>query len=251
MTIALDVKNISMAYDQNLVVENVSFQIHKGSITAIVGPNGAGKTTLLKAMLGLLPSMGTCEFLGVKNPTSRNLLKNVAYVPQRADIDWDFPLRVQDVVKQGRYRSLGLFKRATKHDNDLIKNALLAVAMEDFSNRQIGELSGGQQQRVFLARALAQNADLLFMDEPFQGVDAATEDAIVNVLFKLREEGKTVVAVHHDLSTLTKYFDGLVLLNRELIAAGEMEKAFNRENLQRAYEGRLTTIEGTDQVLIG
>lgn len=247
---ALSVKNVSVAYDQNVVVDNVSFEIPKGSITAIVGPNGAGKTTLLKAILGLLPAVGTSVFLGENNPTKRNRLARVAYVPQRAEIDWDFPLRVQDVVKQGRYRDLGLFKRETKKDTDLVQEAIRSVAMEDFATRQIGELSGGQQQRVFLARALAQDADLLFMDEPFQGVDAATEDAIVNVLFKLREAGKTVVAVHHDLSTLTKYFDGIVLLNRSLIGAGKMEDVFNRENLQQAYEGRLATLEGSDQVLI-
>ncbi len=249
--IALKVENISVAYDQNVVVENVSFEIPKGSITAIVGPNGAGKTTLLKAILDLLPSSGKSIFLEEENPTKKTRLARVAYVPQRADIDWDFPLRVQDVVKQGRFRSLGLFKRETQKDRDLVEGAIRAVAMENFATRQIGELSGGQQQRVFLARALAQDADLLFMDEPFQGVDAATEDAIVNVLFKLREQGKTVVAVHHDLSTLTKYFDGIVLLNRELVAAGEMSAVFNRENLQKAYEGRLTTIAGSDQVLIG
>ncbi len=247
---ALKVRNMSVAYDQNVVVDNVSFDVSEGALTAIVGPNGAGKTTLLKAILGLLPCTGEAIFFGVQAPSKKTRLERIAYVPQRADIDWDFPLNVRDVVKQGRYRSLGLFKRAKKEDRDAVEKAIRSVAMEPFVDRQIGELSGGQQQRVFLARALAQDADLLFMDEPFQGVDAATEDAIVKVLFDLRDSGKSVIAVHHDLSTLSTYFDEIILLNKTLIAAGPISEVFTTKNLQAAYEGRLTTLEDGASLII-
>lgn len=239
---AIEAKSISVRYSQTRVLDEVSFSIEAGTLTAIVGPNGAGKTTLIKAILGLIPSTGSVSFFDEYQLSSSKRLHRIAYVPQRADIDWDFPLRVRDVVQQGRYRHLGLFKRFSKHDKELVDSALQAVDMVAYSERQIGELSGGQQQRVFLARALAQDADLLIMDEPFQGVDAATEEAIVKILHELRERGKTVIAVHHDLSTVKRYFDHVLLLNCLLISVGKVEETFTHENLRKTYGGRLVTV---------
>lgn len=238
MTSALRTLGLTVAYDTNVVVDDVTFDIEHGGLIAIVGPNGAGKTTMLKAILGLIPSVaGNVEILG---ETGKKALKNATYVPQRATVDWDFPLTVRDVVMQGRYQHLGLLKRPSDADQKIVDDALDAVSMNDYANRQIGELSGGQQQRVFLARALAQQGDVYFMDEPFQGVDAATESAIVDVLRTLRNEGKTVLVVHHDLSTVRAYFDRVLLLNKTLIAYGPVDEMFTPDLLQQTYGGRLT-----------
>ncbi|MCL4118208.1 UNVERIFIED_CONTAM: hypothetical protein GTU68_020440 [Idotea baltica] len=210
-----------------------------GQMTAIIGPNGAGKSTLLKAALGIVkPLSGSTSIYGQTLGESRD---RVAYVPQRASVDWDFPTRVLDVVLMGLYRQLGLLGLVRKSHRMAATECLDRVGMADFCDRQIGQLSGGQQQRVFLARALAQNADLYLLDEPFAGVDAATERAIIDVLKTLRDDGKTVVAVHHDLATVRDYFDRVLLINMRKIAEGPVADAFTPENLQATYGGRLMT----------
>jgi len=208
---------------------------------AIIGPNGAGKSTLLKAALGILkPLAGRTQIFGQDVSQARD---RIAYVPQRASVDWDFPTRVIDVVLMGLYSKLGLLGRIRASHREAAHRCLERVGMQDFATRQIGQLSGGQQQRVFLARALAQDADLYLLDEPFAGVDAATEKAIISVLKSLRDEGKTVVAVHHDLSTVQEYFDHVFMINTRKVAQGTVEDAFTSENLQEAYGGRLATAQ--------
>jgi manganese/zinc/iron transport system ATP- binding protein len=209
-----------------------------GQMTAIVGPNGAGKSTLLKACLGIVkPLAGRITAWG--KPVARQSSR-IAYVPQRASIDWDFPVTVIDVVLMGMYRDLGLLRRVRPQHREAALACLDRVGMRDFADRQIGQLSGGQQQRVFLARALAQQADLFLLDEPFAGVDAATESAIIAVLKALRDEGRTIVAVHHDLSTVEAYFDRVFLINRRRIAEGPVSTAFTTDTLHEAYGGRLS-----------
>ena len=208
-----------------------------GAMTAIVGPNGAGKSTLLKAALGLVPARaGRVRFFGGALGQAR---ARVAYMPQRASVDWDFPVRAVDVVLMGMYRKLGLFGRVRGADRAAAMACLDRVGLADFATRQIGALSGGQQQRVFLARALAQGAELYLLDEPFAGVDAATEAAIITVLQSLRDAGAAVVAVHHDLATVPGWFDRVLLLNRSPVAEGPVAEVFTPENLARAYGGAL------------
>ena len=211
-----------------------------GQLVGVIGPNGAGKSTLIKAAMGMLPlNSGWVKVFG--EPVEKNL-KRVGYVPQRESVDWDFPVSVMDVVLMGRYGHLGLFKRPAKSDRDKARECLEKVKMLPYADRQISNLSGGQQQRVFLARALAQESDLYFMDEPFAGVDAATETAIVAILQELREQGKTLLVVHHDLTTARDYFDSLLLLNMRVVAFGPTQTVFNQELLQRTYGGRLTIL---------
>ncbi len=241
----LQVRGMTVSYGQKPAVFSVDMCVAAGSMTAIIGPNGAGKSTLLKAALGILkPLAGTTEVFG--KPISR-MRDRIAYVPQRASVDWDFPTRVVDVVLMGMYPQLGLLGRVRQCHRDRAADCLRRVGMEDFEARQIGQLSGGQQQRVFLARALAQDADLYLLDEPFAGVDAATEKAIISVLKELRDEGKTVVAVHHDLTTVTEYFDHVFLINTRKVAEGPVRDVFTTDNLQAAYGGRLATAQ-TDQL---
>lgn len=234
---ALQVGGLTVAYGEKPVVFSVDMSVAQGTMTAIVGPNGAGKSTLLKAVLGLVkPLSGEVRLFGLPLSRARD---RVAYVPQRASVDWDFPARVIDVVLMGLHRELGLLRRVRPAHLDRARACLARVGMEDFATRQIGQLSGGQQQRVFLARALAQSADLYLLDEPFAGVDAATEKAIIAVLKDLRAEGRTIVAVHHDLSTIRVYFEHMFLINMRAIAAGPVAEVFTAANLQRAYGGRL------------
>jgi manganese/zinc/iron transport system ATP- binding protein len=234
---ALQVGGLTVAYGEKPVVFSVDMSVAQGTMTAIVGPNGAGKSTLLKAVLGLVkPLSGEVRLFGLPLSRARD---RVAYVPQRASVDWDFPARVIDVVLMGLHRELGLLRRVRPAHLDRARACLARVGMEDFATRQIGQLSGGQQQRVFLARALAQSADLYLLDEPFAGVDAATEKAIIAVLKDLRAEGRTIVAVHHDLSTIRAYFEHMFLINMRAIAAGPVAEVFTAANLQRAYGGRL------------
>lgn len=234
---AVDVQNLTVAYRDKPVLWDVDVTIPAGTLTAIVGPNGAGKTTLLKAMLGLLPvASGTVEVFGRPYDEQRRL---VAYVPQRGSVDWEFPTNALDVVTMGTYGRLGWIRRPGAAERERALHALDQVGMADFATRQISQLSGGQQQRVFLARALAQQAELYLMDEPFVGVDATTERAIVNLLRELQAQGKTVVCVHHDLESAPEYFGWLVLLNVRLIASGPFRETFTAENLTRAYGGRL------------
>lgn len=237
--LALCVTGMTVSYGQKPAVFSVDMTVPAGAMTAIVGPNGAGKSTLLKASLGIItPLVGQTLIFGKPVAQSRD---RIAYVPQRASVDWDFPTRVIDVVLMGLYPKLGLLGRVRSHHLRVAEECLRRVGMEDFANRQIGQLSGGQQQRVFLARALAQGADLYLLDEPFAGVDAATEKAIIAVLKSLRDEGKTVVAVHHDLTTVKDYFDRVFLINTRKIAEGSVEDVFTADNLQAAYGGRLAT----------
>lgn len=237
MTIPLKVKGVTVAYQKKTVLKNVSFEVPEGKLIGIVGPNGAGKSTLIKAILGLVPSIhGEVEIYGKSYKEQR---KMVGYVPQRESVDWDFPTNALDVVTMGRYGHLGWLKRPGSKEKEIAMECLEQVGMAQFADRQISQLSGGQQQRVFLARALAQDAQLYFMDEPFVGVDAATERAIVVLLNKLKEQGKTVLVVHHDLNTVKEYFDWILFLNEELIGIGETEEMFTKEYLQKAYGGKL------------
>nr|WP_253949408.1 metal ABC transporter ATP-binding protein [Mangrovicoccus sp. HB161399] len=235
----MEVRGLTVSYGGKPAVFSVDASFHAGSMTAIIGPNGAGKSTFLKAALGIVPRVsGQVTAFGRPLGTAR---ARIAYVPQRASVDWDFPARVIDVVLMGLYRKLGLLRPVTRADRGFAMDCLARVGMEGFAGRQIGQLSGGQAQRVFLARALAQRADLYLLDEPFAGVDAATERAIIEVLKGLRAEGRTVVAVHHDLATVADYFDRVLLLNVRRIAEGTLAEAFTPEALQAAYGGRLAT----------
>lgn len=243
----LAVRGLTVAYGASPVVFSVDATLVPGQMTAIIGPNGAGKSTFLKAALGIVPRLaGTVSVFGEPLDDVRY---RIAYVPQRASVDWDFPTLVEDVVMMGLYETLGLLGRITGRHRARVRACLEKVGMERFANRQIGQLSGGQQQRVFLARALAQEADLYLLDEPFAGVDAATERAIISVLKDLRAEGKTVVAVHHDLATVPEYFDRVLLLNVRKIAEGSIEEAFTEENLQETYGGRLATAQLTREAV--
>lgn len=229
----IKIKNLTVYYDKDPVLWNINVNIQKGRLLAIVGPNGAGKSTLIKTCLDFIkPVYGDVTFFDDKY---KNVRKKIAYVPQRGSVDWDFPTTVIDVVKMGRYGHLGLFKRVTKKETELAKKALEKVSMLEFENRQINQLSGGQQQRVFLARALVQEADIYLLDEPFQGVDKTTEKAIVEILKTLKELGKTVVVVHHDLNTVKDYFDDVLMINKKVICFGKIDEIFTKENLEKTY----------------
>ena len=230
---AIEVADLTVAYRDQPVLWDVDLEVPTGVLMAIVGPNGAGKTTLIKSILGLVhPAAGRVLVRGRPYAAER---RAVAYVPQRGTVDWDFPTSVLDVVMMGRYGSLGWVRRPGRAERELALDALRKVGMEELAGRQISQLSGGQQQRVFLARALVQEAEVYLMDEPFQGVDATTERAVVELLRSLRAARKTVVAVHHDLQTVPEYFDWVTLLNVRRIASGPVEEAFTEENLRRCY----------------
>jgi manganese/zinc/iron transport system ATP- binding protein len=232
----LEVRDLSVAYGDRPALEDVTWTAAPG-LTAIVGPNGAGKSTLLRAALGLVPAQrGEVRILGAPAEAMRG---RAGWLPQRAAVDWDFPASALDVVAMARTPRFRWFGPLPRREREAARAALAEVGMEDFADRQIGRLSGGQQQRVFLARALAQDAAVLLMDEPFAAVDAATEAAIVAVLRRLAAEGRSVVAVHHDLSTVPAYFDHVLLLNRRAVAAGPIAEAFTAETVAAAYGGRL------------
>ncbi len=235
----LTVQGLTVSYGEKPAIFSVDAQFPTGGMVAIIGPNGAGKSTFLKACLDIVPRVaGAVSFFGQPLSQARG---KVAYVPQRASVDWDFPTRVIDVVLMGLYRELGLLGRIRETHRQKALACLERVGMVDFAARQIGQLSGGQQQRVFLARALAQEAELYLLDEPFAGVDAATEKAIIDVLKALKAEGRTVVCVHHDLATVADYFDHVLLINMRKIAEGPVETTFTAETLQATYGGRLAT----------
>jgi manganese/zinc/iron transport system ATP- binding protein len=238
---AVVARDVTVAYQRKPVLLDVHVTLPAGKMIAVVGPNGAGKSTFIKAVLGLVPmASGSIEVLGTSLARAR---ARIGYVPQRETVDWDFPVNVMDVVLMGRYGRLGWFKRPGRADREIAQECLHKVGMQDFAARQISQLSGGQQQRIFLARALAQQADLYFMDEPFAGVDAATERAIVEVLRDVRAGGGTVVAVHHDLQTVAEYFDEVVLLNMHVVASGSVREVFTPKNLQETYGGRITLLD--------
>ncbi|WP_417817220.1 metal ABC transporter ATP-binding protein [Tritonibacter scottomollicae] len=244
-TSPLAIRGLTVSYGEKPAVFSVDMTVVPGQMTAIIGPNGAGKSTLLKAALGIVPPVsGRVQVFGRPLDHQRG---RIAYVPQRASVDWDFPTRVIDVVMMGLYRELGLLGRIRGTHRQIASDCLDRVGMSEFADRQIGQLSGGQQQRVFLARALAQGADLYLLDEPFAGVDAATEKAIIGVLKALRAEGKTVVVVHHDLATVRDYFDNVFLINTRKVAEGSVTEAFTPDTLQSAYGGRLATAQ-IDQI---
>ena len=233
----MKIRGLTVSYGQVPAIYSIDISVSAGSMMGIVGPNGAGKSTLLKAAMGIVPVIsGKVSFFGKLLKDARH---QVAYVPQRNSVDWDFPATVYDVVLMGLYPSLGLLRRVSKSDKAKVTESLAKVGMQEFVDRQIGQLSGGQQQRVFLARSLTQSADVFLLDEPFAGVDAATETAIMAVLKALQSEGKTVIAVHHDLSTVSTYFDHLFLLNRKAVASGSLDEVFTKENLVTAYGGKL------------
>jgi ABC-type Mn2+/Zn2+ transport system ATPase subunit len=221
-------------------LKNVSFTVEEGKLVGIIGPNGAGKSTLLKAILNLIQKeRGEVAILG---KTIKETRTKLAYVPQRSSIDWDFPITVIDTVLLGTYPNLGVFKRPKKTDKAFAHECLEKVGMTEFRNRQIGELSGGQQQRVFLARALAQKPEIYFLDEPFAGIDVTSEETIISILKQLRDSGKTVVVVHHDLSKAAHYFNELILLNKELIDFGVVEKVIRPEVLDKAYSNQFSSL---------
>ncbi|WP_282140034.1 metal ABC transporter ATP-binding protein [Cytobacillus oceanisediminis] len=233
---AISIEDLHVSYFGNEAVTGVSITVNTGNLVGIIGPNGAGKSTFLKAMLNLIPKdKGAVRVMGKSIAEVR---KSIAYVPQRNDIDWDFPITVHDAVLIGTYPHLKLFRRPKKKDKEWAMECLQRVGMQEFSKRQIGELSGGQQQRVFLARALAQKADLFFLDEPFVGVDVSSEETIMNILKELCRQGKTVIVVHHDLSKANDYFNQLILLNKELISYGTVEEVFKPEVIAKAYKGQ-------------
>ncbi|MFG0283166.1 MAG: metal ABC transporter ATP-binding protein [Phycisphaerales bacterium JB039] len=237
----LSVHDVTVAYQRRPVLWDIDYDAPDKSLIAIVGPNGAGKSTLIKACLGLIPkASGRIEVYGRPYRRQRHL---VGYVPQRESVDWDFPVSALDVVCMGRYGHIGWLRPVTRPHRAAAMEALDRVGMADYARRQIGQLSGGQQQRIFLARALAQDATLYFMDEPFAGVDAATERAIVTVLRDLRAQGRTVICVHHDLPTVSEYFDHVILLNTRIIASGPVAETFTQDNLRRTYGGRLNVLE--------
>lgn len=239
--VPLSILDMTVAYQRRPVLWNIDYQAPAGRLVAIVGPNGAGKSTLLRAVLELIPRVsGEVLFFGRPFAAVR---QRVAYVPQRNNIDWDFPVTAQDVVVMGLYGRLGWFRPVTRAARRAALEALERVGLADFAQRQISQLSGGQQQRVFLARALVQQADLYLMDEPFAGVDATTERTIVDLLRELRSQGKTALVVHHDLQTVAEYFDEVLLLNTRVVAAGPVSSALTTENLRTTYGGKLALLD--------
>ena len=223
---AIEIKNLTVAYGENIALENFNLDVEIGSLMALVGPNGAGKSTLIKTILKFLKQI-TGEIKISK--------KSLAYVPQRNSVDWDFPTTLFDVVEMGCYGRVGLFKRVNKEEKVKVLKAIEQVGMLDFKDRQISELSGGQQQRTFIARALVQEADIYLMDEPFQGVDSTTEKSIVDILKKLKSDGKTLLVVHHDLQTVPTYFESVTFINKTVIATGKVKEVFTQENIDKTY----------------
>jgi manganese/zinc/iron transport system ATP- binding protein len=243
----LDVHDVTVAYHRKPVIWDVDLTIGTPQLVGIVGPNGAGKSTLIKAILGLVPmASGRVSIYGKPLGQQRRL---VGYVPQRESVDWDFPVSVLDAVLMGTYGELGWLRRPGRRQRAWARECLDQVGIADLASRQIGQLSGGQQQRVFLARALAQKAEIYFMDEPLAGVDAATERVIFALLRQMRDEGKTVIVVHHDLRTVARYFDEVVLLNMRLIASGPVDDVFTNENLRKTYGGRLGILEDAGEAM--
>lgn len=239
--LALSIERLSVEYQGQEVLTDVTCDFPAGSLVGVIGPNGAGKSTLLKAVLGLIPTVsGDVRFFGQDYAAVR---PRVAYVPQRESVDWDFPIRAVDVVAMGLYHRIGWFRQVRSRHLRVAREALQRMGIGELANRQISQLSGGQQQRVFLARAIAQDADLYLMDEPLSAVDAATEQSIIQTLREIRSAGKTALVVHHDLQTVKEYFDRVLVLNRRVIASGEVEATFTGSHLRAAYGGRLVFIE--------
>ena len=238
--IPIHIHDMTVAYDRKPVLWDVDLAVPEGKLVGIVGPNGAGKSTLIKAVMDLVPKAS--GWVRVYGKTYRQSRQVIGYVPQRESVDWDFPISAFEVVLMGRYGHVGWIRRPRKADREAAEEALRKVGMEAYGDRQISQLSGGQQQRIFLARALAQDARVYLMDEPFAGVDAATELAIIDILMELRSRGRTMLVVHHDLQTVREYFDWLIMINMRVVAAGPTQEVFTDENLQKTYGGRLTVL---------
>jgi len=247
MNSILDIHDVTVAYHRQPVLWDIDLTLNEPALVGIVGPNGAGKSTLIKAVLGLVP-LASGQVTVFDQPVKR-VRKRIGYFPQRNSVDWDFPVSVFDVVLMGTYGQLGWFRRPGAAERAWALECLGRVGLAGMEQHQIGQLSGGQQQRTFLARALAQRANVYFMDEPMAGVDAATEYVIFNVLRELRDEGKTVIVVHHDLRTVPEYFDRVILLNTRLVATGPTPEVFNRENLRKTYGGRSPILEAVGEAL--
>lgn len=238
---AIFIEDLTVYYDKNPVLWEIELAIPSGNLVGIIGPNGAGKSTLLKAMLGIVPrSSGKVQFF---SKSYKEMQKRIAYVPQRESVDWDFPIRVIDVALMGMYGKIGLFKRISKEDRARAYNLLEEMGLAPFATRQISQLSGGQQQRLFLTRALMQEADIYLLDEPFAGVDMTSEAVIMDKLRDLRKKGKTILVVHHDLGSVARYFDWMVMLNRRVTACGEVSTVFSRENIQLTYGNKGALLE--------
>lgn len=242
MSAMINVEDLAMSYDDQLVLADINLAIPANSKTAIIGPNGAGKSTLLNCMLDFLkPLKGKVTFNG---KIYKDYYKRIAYVPQSSSVNWDFPTTVLDVVLMGRYVYQGFFKKASQSDKDRALEALASVNMTDYADRQIAQLSGGQRQRVFLARAICQDADIYFLDEPMKGIDIKTEKLFKEIINQFQRDGKTIVIVHHDLATVREYFDHVILLNRTIIGQGPVEETFNESNISMAYDQRIGEIYG-------
>jgi len=245
--IPLQIHDMTIAYHKKPVLWDVDLEVPAGKLVGIVGPNGAGKSTMIKAVMGLVPkASGWVKVYGRPYEEMRQV---IGYVPQRESVDWDFPISALEVVLMGRYGRLGWVRRPGVEDRRLAREALAKVGMAEYAERQISQLSGGQQQRVFLARALVQDARLYLMDEPFSGVDAATERAIIDLLVELRSQHKTILVVHHDLQTVTNYFDWVIMINMRVVANGPTAEVFTNENLQKTYGGRLTLLSEAAQAM--
>lgn len=242
----INVKGLSVSYDRKRVLTNIHLKINSGNVYGVIGPNGAGKSTLFKSILGLIEfNAGSVKVLG---GDIKQVRKKVAYVPQKDEVDWTFPATVIDIVLMGRYPFKKIFQRLDKEDKAIAMQALKDLDIEELRDRQIGQLSGGQQQRVFIARALAQQADIFFLDEPFVGVDILTEEKIIFILKKLASEGKTLLVVHHDLATVPKYFNKVILLNQRLIAYGDTKEIFTQENVSICFGPQLTILHKTGMI---
>jgi manganese/zinc/iron transport system ATP- binding protein len=245
--IAIQIHDMTIAYHKKPVLWDVDLDIPAGQLVGIIGPNGAGKSTMIKALMDLVPkASGWVKIYGESYASMR---RQIGYVPQRESVDWDFPISALEVVLMGRYGHLGWFRRPKHKDYQIAEESLRQVGMLDYRDRQISQLSGGQQQRVFLARALAEDARIYVMDEPFAGVDAATERAIIDILVELRRQGKTILVVHHDLQTVTNYFDWVIMLNMRVVASGPTAQVFTDDNLQKTYGGRLTVLSEAAQAM--
>ncbi len=241
MSSIVQISDLTVSYGKKVALDQVSFELNAGEIIGVIGPNGSGKSTLLKSIMGLVKSdAGRIRVYGEKLNTVRD---RISYVPQRESVDWEFPVSVYDVVEMGRFKARRLLRPLSKADRQIVLNAIEEVQLSEYKNRQIGQLSGGQQQRVFLARAIAQQADLYLMDEPFAGVDAATEKALIDLMLEMKRQGKTIIIVHHDLSTVKEYFDSIVMLDTSLITCGKTDRAFTRENLIAAYGGSMKVMD--------
>ena len=244
---ALEIHDLTVAFEKKPVLWNVDLMIPQGKLVGIIGPNGAGKSTLIKAVMGIVAL--SSGYAKIFDQDIDDVRSRISYVPQRESVDWDFPASVLDVVLMGRYARLGLFKKPRKADRDIAMDCLKKVGMEAFAHRQISQLSGGQQQRTFLARSLAQQADIYFMDEPFAGVDAATEKTIINLLRNMTQNQKTVMVVHHDLHSVSQYFDWVIMLNTRLVAVGPTATTFTQKNLHETYGGKLTILSDVADLL--